>query len=54
MASVIPAVIKFAFIEFNVDDVKDKWSAKCKLCRTVLLEKKGNDVGIYEVSYCEI
>jgi hypothetical protein len=37
----IPCVVKFAFCEFTENSVDNKWSAKCSLCRSVLVEKIG-------------
>ena len=34
-----PSVIKFAFCDLTIEN--DKWRAKCKICKTVLVEKKG-------------
>lgn len=39
--SSVPLVIKFAYTNFTEDGVKQKWSAKCAICRTTLVEKVG-------------
>jgi hypothetical protein len=36
-----PNVVKFAFTDLTIDKYGDKWSAKCKICKAVLSEKKG-------------
>lgn len=36
-----PNVVKFAFTDLKIDKSGDKWSAKCKICKTVLSEKRG-------------
>ena len=42
-ASIImqPNVVKFAFTDLTIGKSGDKWSAKCKICKTVLTEKRG-------------
>jgi hypothetical protein len=36
-----PAVVKFAFKDLTIDKDGDKWRAKCKICNTILVEKRG-------------
>jgi hypothetical protein len=37
----VPNIIKFAYSDLSVDKCKDKWSAKCKICKSTLVEKRG-------------
>ena len=36
-----PSIIKFAFNELTIDKFADKWTAKCKICKQKLVEKRG-------------
>ena len=36
-----PSIIRFAFNELTIDKSADKWTAKCKICKQKLLEKRG-------------
>ena len=35
------SIIKFAFNELTIDKSADKWTAKCKICKQKLIEKRG-------------
>jgi hypothetical protein len=51
----VPGVIQFAFCEFLEDAVKQKWSAKCTLSRSVLLERIGvRKVTIHDVKISKL
>ena len=36
-----PAIVKFAFTNLTVVGSSDKWTAKCRICKSVLSEKRG-------------
>ena len=36
-----PSIIKFDFNELTIDESADKWTAKCKICKQKLVEKRG-------------
>ena len=38
-----PNMIKFAFSDLSIDKSADKWTAKCKICKQKLVDKKKNN-----------
>ena len=46
MAANIPKVVQFAYCDLKIDNVKNKWSAKCNHCGETLTETRGTTSGI--------
>lgn len=47
-----PGIVKFAFSDLTID--KDKWTAKCRICKSVLSENEEQHLHLLDMGFSGI